>query len=386
MRKQNTIVAFLLIMAMVLTGCSWDDVKEKFVGSPGSVTGSSAESDGPILIEDYDPVENVTLGDYKNIEVDCTVTEEEMQKETESLLTQYSTVEEIKKGKCKSGQSVNIDYTGKVDGKEIDGQTAQDDMIQLGDSGHIDGFDDGIIGMKPGQKKELKLKFPSDYEDSELAGKEIVYNITLNYIAGEMKTPKLTDAFIKENTRFKTVKEFKKEMKVVLSEQKKNNAANTALQTIVENSKVNKMPETLKEAHRKQVDHSYRYNMAQYYGDTDFEVILGNMGMTKDAYEQQLDAAGEANAKTQMVFEAIAEKENMTVTEADVQAYVNNVLDSVASSSSVSSGGADVSMENYKNQYEEVYGTAIEFDSFLKTSCIYDKVMSFISANMKIKE
>ena len=381
MRKQYTIVALLLVMAMVLTACSLDEVKEKFVGGTETVSGSSAASDSPVIIEDYDPVENVTLGEYKNVEVDCTVTEEEMQQEINSLLTQNSTVEQIKKGKCKSGQSVNIDYTGKVDGKEVDGQTAQDEMIELGSSDHIDGFDDGIVGMKPGKKKELKLKFPDDYEDAELAGKEIVYNITLNYIAGEMQTPKLTDAFVKENTRFKTVKEFKKEMKVALTNQKKSNASNTALQTIVDNSTVNNMPQTLKEAHKKQVDHSYRYSMSQYYGDTDFEVILGNMGMSKDAYEQQLDAAGEANAKTQLVFEAIAEKENIVVTDADVQEYANNVISAAASSA-----GATASMDDYKKQFEQVYGSAIDFKSFLRTSCIYDKVVSFISGSMKIKE
>ncbi len=378
MRKQYTIVALLLILAMVMTGCSWDDLKEKFVGSEGSgVTGPAAASDAAVLIENYDPLECVTLGEYKGVEVDCTVTEDEMKQETENLLMQFSTVEEIKKGKCKSGQSVNIDYTGKIDGKEVDGETAQDDMIVLGSSGHADGFDDGIVGMEPGKKKEIKLKLPEDYQNSEIAGKEIVYNIKLNYIAGETKTPKLTDSFVKENTRFKTVKEFKKEMKIALGNQKKENAATTALNTIVEKSTVNRMPQTLKEAHKQQTDHSYRFNMAQYYGETDFDVLLGNMGMTKDAYEQQLETAGENNAKIQLVFEAIAEKENIQVTEEEIQAYANNAI---------SSAGASGTLDDFKKQYETTYGKAVDFDSFLRTSCVYDKVMSFLEGSLKIKE
>ena len=79
LRKQYTIVALLLVMAMVLTACSLDEVKEKFVGGTETVSGPSAASDSPVIIEDYDPVENVTLGEYKNVEVDCTVTEEEKQ-------------------------------------------------------------------------------------------------------------------------------------------------------------------------------------------------------------------------------------------------------------------------------------------------------------------
>ena len=105
------------------------------------------------------------------------------------------------------------------------------------------------------------------------------------------------------------------------------------------------------------------------------------ISMYKDAYEQQLDAAGEANAKTQLVFEAIAEKENIVVTDADVQEYANNVISAAASSA-----GATASMDDYKKQFEQVYGSAIDFKSFLRTSCIYDKVVSFISGSMKIKE
>ena len=102
MRKQYTVGALLLILAMVMTGCSWDDLKEKFVGSEGSVSGSAAASDSAVEIENYDPVECVTLGEYKGVEVDCTVTEDEMKQETDNLLMQFSTVEESKKGKCKS--------------------------------------------------------------------------------------------------------------------------------------------------------------------------------------------------------------------------------------------------------------------------------------------
>lgn len=182
---------------------------------------------------------------------------------------------------------------------------------------------------------------------------------------------------MKENTRFKTVKEFKKEMKIALGDQKKKNAAATALNTIVEKSTVNRMPETLKEAHKQQTDHSYRYNMSQYYGDTEFDVILGNMGMTKDVYEQQLEAAGENNAKIQLVFEAIAQKENIQVTEAEIQAYANNAI---------SSAGATGTLDDFKKQYETTYGTSVDFDSFLRTSCVYERVMSFLEGNLKIKE
>ena len=378
MRKKYTVIALLLVTAMIFTGCSWNDIAAKFTGNDETASGSATAAEGPIVMEDYDPSECVILGEYTGVEVDCTVSSDEIQQQVDNFLMQYSTVEQIKKGKCKSGQSVNIDYTGKVDGKEVDGETAQDDMIQLGSSSHMDGFDDGIIGMKPGQKKELKLKAPADYSNDAVAGKEIVYTITLNYIAGETKTPKLTNAFVKKNTTYKTVKEYKKGMKNELQEQKKNNAGNTALQTIVDNSELINMPATLKEAHKKQTDQAYRYNLQQYYGEsTDFETLLGSMGMTKEIYEQQLDQQGENSAKMQLVFEAIAKKENIECTEADVQEYVDSV---------VSGAGAEASIDNFRQQYETMYGNYISFDDFLKTSCVYEKVMSLIESSMKLKE
>lgn len=155
MKKKYTVAAVVLAAVMMFTGCSWDDITAKFVGDGATASGTATVSGGPIVMEDYDPAECVTLGNYKGVEVDCTVTSEEVQQQVDNVLMQHSTVEQIKKGKCKSGQSVNIDYNGKVDGKAVDGETAQDEMVQLGSSGHIDGFDDGITGMKPGRRRNL---------------------------------------------------------------------------------------------------------------------------------------------------------------------------------------------------------------------------------------
>ena len=133
----------------------------------------------------------------------------------------------------------------------------------------------------------------------------------------------------------------------------------------------------------RQLDHSYRYNIELQSNGASFDVVLGSMGMTKADYEKELETQAETYVKTQLVFEAIAAKENMTSTDADIQAYVDKVLESA---SEAASEGVDVSLDSYKKQYEEYYGNAITFDTFLKTSCTYEKVMAFISGNVKIKE
>ena len=113
LKKKYTVAAVVLAAVMMFTGCSWDDITAKFVGDGATASGTATVSGGPIVMEDYDPAECVTLGNYKGVEVDCTVTSEEVQQQVDNVLMQHSTVEQIKKGKCKSGQSVNIDYTDR---------------------------------------------------------------------------------------------------------------------------------------------------------------------------------------------------------------------------------------------------------------------------------
>lgn len=369
MKRRYTVTALALTTALVMTGCSWNDVKSKFVGDDLAVSGSAAADSY------YDASECVTLGDYKGIEVDCTVTDEEVQQQIDNMLLQFSTVEEIKKGKCKEGQSVNVDYTGEVDGKEVDGQTAEDVMIQLGSSGQIDGFDEGIIGMKPGKKKELNLQFPDDYRDSSLAGKKITYTVKLNYIAGETKTPEFNDAFVKKNTSFKSTEECRENARTYLAEQKKSSAGQTALQQIVQNSTFNTIPESLKESCGKQYDANNRYYISMYYSGTDFDSALQSMGMTTEQYQMQVEAYGLDMAKMLLVVEAIAAKENISTESDDYKTY----LDEAVSAASVSGTGL-------QEQIESIFGDSVTFDEYMKDGYLVEKVMALVEENAVIKE
>lgn len=369
MKKQYTVVALLLVMAMVLTGCSWKDVKSKFFGnSEDTATG------GAVQIEDYDATKCVTLGEYRGIEVDCSVTDDEVQTQIDTELKQNATTKKIKKGKCKDGQTVNINYTGKIDGKEFEGGTAEDTDLELGSNSFIEGFEDGVVGMKVGETKELKLKFPDDYKDSSVAGKDVVFTVKLNYISKTI-TPKLTEKYVKEYTGQKTIAAYKKSVKESLATEKQNNAATTAFNTLVSNSKVNDMPATLKEAERQQIDTYNRKTIESYYGEsTDFDTILGSMGMTTESYNTQLDSSAESSTTVVLIVEAISAKEGFEPSDADMQAY----KDEVASS-------AGVTLDEYKTQYESYYGTSISFEDFLRTSYLYDKVMTLIQDTLVIK-
>lgn len=370
MKKRAVIISTFLAASLMLTGCSWNDIKAKFTGEDGSTQTASGSA---IVVEDYDPEECITLPEYKGIEVDCKVSDEDVQAEIDSFLSDNASENKIKKGKCKEGDTVNIDYVGKIDGEAFDNGSATDQTITLGSSGYIDGFDDGVIGMKPGQTKDINVTFPDDYSAEELAGKPAVFTITLNYISEEV-TPELTDKLVSEKTDYKTVDEYKKATKENLKKDKKENAGQTAYAEVEEKAEVKKYPETLVEVCKSQLDAYYKYTATQY-GYSDFDSFLTAMQMNKDTYQDQLKQAAQSIAKTQLLAEAIAAKENISVTDDEVKKEIAAVAEQAGQEE------ADL-----KKSFEDLYGEAITIENYYKVTLLTNKVVDFIGDNAKIVE
>lgn len=378
MKKQYTIVALLFIMTAVLTGCSWSEFKAKITGNDSaSGTAVTQNASGPVVIEDYNVDDCITLGTYKGVDVDCTVSDSELQSEIDTFLSSHVKETKIKSGTVASGTSINIDFTGKVDGKEFDNGSAQGYEVVAGNSGFIDGFDEGMIGMKVGQTKDLKLKFPDNYTPNpKLSGKDVVFTVKINYIVKTSKR-KFNDAFVKKysDDGYKTVSEYKKKTLEKLKKDKISNAGSTALGTVMQSATVKKLPDTLKEAYRKYYDQLTKAQIKSYYGESaDFETILAGQGMTKEQYEQQLSLAAESYAKQQLVCEAIAAKEGIKVTDDAVKAFVKEQ--------------SKTDYETGKKQYETNFGTdaAMTYDQMNKTYYLITKVMEFLKNNANIKK
>jgi len=376
LKKQHLIVGALLALTIGLAGCSWSDITNQFMGK--NATDAALSSSGPVAIEDYDLDSCIKLAEYKGIEVDCTVSDEEIQNSIDQMVQMATTHKKVKKGKAKKGQTVNINYTGKINGKEFDNGSAEEVDIQLGNSGYIDGFDDGVIGMKVGKKKDLKLKFPSDYQDKTVAGKDVVFTVKLNYIEGDEIVPKVTDEFIKKqtNSQYKTIKEYKEATRKNQSASKEQAAGETALTQVVSNTAVIELPKTVVEAQKRQIDTIYRHQITSQMGEsTDFETALGSMGMTKEQYDTQIQQTAEGSTKTLLVVEAICKKEGISDTDADIETYRQNIVSS-----------AGIQEDDYEARYKEYYGDAITFADFVKISYHYDKGLEVIKKNVKIKK
>ena len=211
MKKRAIMISMLLVMALSVTGCSQktatknDDTKTEETASTDDAEQTDSDSeedtseDSPTtaeLMADIDVEKCVTLGDYKGITVEKTiqsVTDEDVQNEIDDALASYPV--EVDRT-AKEGDTVNIDYVGKIDGTEFDGGSDQGADLKLGSGKFIDGFEDGLIGAKKGETRTLDLTFPEDYTQ-DLAGKAVEFTVTVNAVKEPLTEP--TDQWVADN-------------------------------------------------------------------------------------------------------------------------------------------------------------------------------------------
>ena len=184
-----------------------------------------------------------TLAEYKGVKVNVPapeVTDEEVQQKIDTALSQNPKEVEVDRA-AQEGDVVNIDFKGSQDGVEFAGGSAQGQDLELGSGSMIDGFEDGLMGAKKGDKKELNLTFPENYREESLAGPAVVFEVTVNAVK-EKQDAVLDDEFVQGISEYQTVEEYKESIRSDLMEQKEKSAdyqiQQTVLQTVVDGSEV----------------------------------------------------------------------------------------------------------------------------------------------------
>ena len=177
-------------------------VEEDIVSPEDNFAGSMEAVEPELITVAPELSENgeIIIGDYSTIEIpsnEVEVTDEEVDSYIESILYYETYTEQITEGTVESGDTVNIDFSGKIAGEEepFDGGTAQGYDLILGSGMFIPGFEEQIMGHEIGETFDINVTFPDDYAE-ELAGKDAVFTITINYKSQEV-TPELNDEFVK---------------------------------------------------------------------------------------------------------------------------------------------------------------------------------------------
>lgn len=343
MKKIALLLAASVLAASMLAGCAnKTDETAKSQGeaaaaestADGAAASDNSLSDGKESILEKDADGNFIkpadygkvnkLGNYKGLEVtlgDATVADEDVENEIQAALQSASVFESVDR-EARLGDTVNIDYAGKKDGVAFDGGTAQGYDLGLGSGTFIDGFEDGLVGAKKGDVRDLNLTFPEEYQAPELAGQDVVFTVTVNDVK-ERKMPELTDEWVEEYTggECSTVDEFKKDLRGKLEEYKMQDAEATAqnqlVSQIIESSEFEPTVEAIEYEYQTMIGMYDQY--AAVSGMTTDE-YLEAYGVDPQAMKIQLSYYAEEAVKQRLMEDAIIEAEGLAVSDADREA------------------------------------------------------------------
>lgn len=298
--KKLTILCLCGLAAMsMMTGCS------------------KTASDGK---EDLGTVE---LAEYKGVKVDIPVpqvTDEEVDARVNQALA-ANPKETVVNRAAEMGDIVNIDYVGTQDGVEFAGGKAEGTDLTLGSGQFIDGFEDGLVGARAGDKKELNLTFPEDYKEKSLAGQNVVFKVTVNEVKIKEEA-KLDDEFVQSVSEYQTVDEYKSSIRQELQDQKQKSydlsVQQAVLQKVVEGSKFKLNKSTVSRRYNTMVDQYTQ--QAKLQGGTFASFAQAN-GMDEGGLKESLYASVKDAVKNQLVINTIALNEGMALEDADREAF-----------------------------------------------------------------
>lgn len=265
----------------------------------------------------------VTLGEYKSLEAEkdaVEVTEEEVNAQLEQMCREQAKLVVAPEGtKIESGDFAIIDFLGKVDGVAFEGGEGKAHPLQIGSNTFIPGFEDQLIGAKVGDEVEVKVTFPEEYFEKSLAGKEAIFEVTVQDIKRK-EQPELTDELAKEVSPFETVEKLTEELRKKMQQDKENAAqekySTELLKQAVANAKVD-IPAIMIEQRIENMIQELDMRMAGR--GMNVNSFLQLSGKTMDELREEYRAAAEENVKADLVLEAIVKAENIEVTEDDLR-------------------------------------------------------------------
>lgn len=276
----------------------------------------------------------ITLKEYKGVEVEKQeteeVTDEDVEARVQETLAANMISTEITDRGAENGDVIVFDYEGKIDGTAFDRGSATDQQITLGAGGFIPGFEEGLVGHKAGETFDVPVTFPEEYQDTEKAGKDAVFTMTIKTVS-EQTEPELTDDFVKSvSEESKTVDEYQKEVKKTLEEEADEAAKSilsaAAISEVVESAEVKKYPKDRVEENKKMIRSQYE-QMATLYGMEFADFIEQQMQMTEEDFDAQAEEAAKIALKEQLAIELIAKNEKLEPTDKELEEAMQTYSD-----------------------------------------------------------
>jgi len=297
------------------------DQDVKAIGRP-NLTDMNIEEEGSVVLTLTTEVyPEVTLGDYKGLEVEkreATVADAQVEAELNRMAQNVASTETVERA-AEMGDTANIDFEGFLDGTPFDGGKGENHDLKLGSNSFVPGFEEQVVGMSAGEEKDIDITFPEDYHEG-LAGKAVVFHVKCNKVT-VTNVPALDDEFAKDVSEFETLEELKADIraKALENAQKQVDSAfeNAAVEKAAENTTVD-MPKALVESEldNQMERFAYQLQMSGYSVEQYAKMMGGDLNTMRNAFRP----AAEKQVKINVTLEKIAEVENITVADEDVDA------------------------------------------------------------------
>lgn len=315
--KWASIIALLLLPLLVAAGCGSSS-------SEGFTHSGEMEETG--MWKGVTALDYVELCEYADIRVPAeihTVTDEKLQAEMDSILSQYGSDVKVENRAVRDGDTVNIDYVGRIDGIPFDGGSTggQGTDVTIGVTSYIDDFLEQLIGHNPGETIDVEVTFPEDYGKAELNGKDAVFTVTIHHIM-ERDVPELTDAFVadelQETYGWTTVAEMEQKLREDLSQHE----VQLFLETyMMDNSTIEKYPASMIRYQQESQKNFYE-DYAVYYEMEFEEFVTTYLGAASwEDWLEKSKAEMEDSVKYFLIMQAIVESADLVTDEATVEAY-----------------------------------------------------------------
>jgi trigger factor len=268
----------------------------------------------------------VELGDFKGIEVErrkVEITDEDVDSQLKSLQESHTTAEKVEGRGVQAGDIILAEMASWAVGEEM--PEPRRTAIRLGQN--VPGFDEQVIGLNPGERKQFEIAYPEDWADKEMAGKSYMFDVSIESIR-EVKAPELTDDFIKTVSDFQTLDELKEDLKKHLIESA-NNAADREVEHKVIDEIVNRstihIPEVMVEHEVEHDVHELQERLIQQR--IPIEAYLKRVGKTEEEIISHLRDEAAARLRIGLVLGEVGSAENIQVTDEDIEAEIDRVAE-----------------------------------------------------------
>lgn len=270
----------------------------------------------------------VTLGTYKGVEiakVSTEVTDEDLEAEIKKVQEQNARIINVEDRPVQDKDDTVIDFEGFMNGVPFAGGKGENYSLTIGSHSFIDTFEEQLIGKKIGEETEVNVTFPEEYHAAELAGKPATFKVTVKEIKSK-EIPELNDELVQDISEFKTVDEYKADLKATLEKKKAKDAEvkkeNEAIEAVVANAAM-EIPEAMIKQQALQMADGYDRNLKQQ--GISLEQYVKMMGMEIDKFIESIYPEAEKRIKNGLVLDAIAKAEDFTVTDEEVEEEIKNM-------------------------------------------------------------